>query len=424
MHVRGIRVNRWWHRWAHLSSVAALSLGLSLVTPVTASSQTEDEQIRRAMEQLGTMLGIAELSPEELQEKVESLSHLDFRTSVPIDFMTRDELAEYIRELFDNEYTPAESTSEELALRLFGFLDEDDDLRAIRSRVLNENIAGFYDEREGVKKLFAISERRELGLMNQLVLAHELRHALQDQHVDLADQLEVKSDFDDRRLSVLCLFEGDATLFMERYLLGSVSVELPGLAELLGGGGLGADGGRSTAEMFAGPALSSAPPIVQEQLIAPYLLGRTFVATLVERGGLEAVDRALADPPRSMEQVLYPDKYLARSDDPLPVDVAVSEGERVAFQGTLGELYVRVLLTAELGAERATQAARGWGGDRFAVIERAGNERLVWNTVWDSPDEADEFYGALSAYASAKFIDGYTVDRTTARGVALERRAP
>ena len=34
------------------------------------------------------------------------------------------------------------------------------DLRAVRARVLEENIAGFYDERPGKKRLYAVSEDR------------------------------------------------------------------------------------------------------------------------------------------------------------------------------------------------------------------------------------------------------------------------
>jgi hypothetical protein len=80
------------------------------------------------------------------------------------------------------------------------------DLRDLRARVLEENIAGFYDERPGKKRLYAVSDDRRLSPSNQLILSHELRHALQDQYVDLHAQLpDAVGDFDDRRLAWLSL---------------------------------------------------------------------------------------------------------------------------------------------------------------------------------------------------------------------------
>jgi hypothetical protein len=100
-------------------------------------------------------------------------------------------------------------------LRGFGFLAEGQNLRATREKVLGENVAGFYDERPGVKKLFAISSGQSLNLMNQLVLSHELRHAIQDQQVVIREKLKVQSDYDDRRLAALSLLEGDSSILME-----------------------------------------------------------------------------------------------------------------------------------------------------------------------------------------------------------------
>ena len=94
--------------------------------------------------------------------------------------------------------------------------------------MLEENVAGFYDERPGKRRLYAVSEDRSFSPMNQIVLVHELRHALQDQYQSLDGFLgDDVSDFDDRRLAWTSLLEGDATLVMERFVrlrLGSLGV--------------------------------------------------------------------------------------------------------------------------------------------------------------------------------------------------------
>ena len=61
---------------------------------------------------------------------------------------------------------------------------------SLRARVLEENVAGFYDERPSKRRLYAVSEDRTFSPMNQIVLAHELRHALQDQYQTLDSYLD------------------------------------------------------------------------------------------------------------------------------------------------------------------------------------------------------------------------------------------
>ena len=97
---------------------------------------------------------------------------------------------------------------------------------------------------------------------NQLILSHELRHALQDQYVDVHHALpDSVGDYDDRRLAWLSLLEGDATWVMERFLLR----RLPG----------GEEAEESLGSLtLPTPAVPGAPPVVRDQLVLPYLVGR------------------------------------------------------------------------------------------------------------------------------------------------------
>jgi len=368
------------------------------VAGAVSSEQMDEAQMAAALDQLGQLLGLAPVEPAELSRKVEEIGELRFRHTVPIDFMSREELKQYIRELFDEEYPVEFAEREERALRGFGFLEDGQDLRTIREKVLNENIAGFYDERPGVKKLFAISSGRTLGVMNQLILSHELRHAVQDQHVVIREKLIVDSDYDDRRLAALCLFEGDASVLMEQYLMSGVTENMPEMANLfqvLDQGLSGAD----IAEMLGvGPALKTAPPIVQEQLIAPYVQGRALAMAAYKKGGFALLNELMERPPRSMEQVLHPEKYLGgpgSSDEPVPVKLSETRDAEVDFEGRLGEFLIQVLLRGGPARAQANAAAAGWGGDAFAVLRTSEGFRLVWRSVWDSVEDAREFESAL-----------------------------
>ncbi len=382
----------------------AVLITLYSVAGATTAEQMDEAQMAAALDQLGWLLGLAPVEPVELSLKVEQIGKLRFRQTVPIDFMSREELTQYLRKLFDEEYPTEFAEREERALRGFGFLEDGQDLRTIREKVLNENIAGFYDERPGVKKLFAISSGRSLNVMNQLILSHELRHALQDQHVVIREKLIVDSDYDDRRLAALCLFEGDASVLMEQYLTSGVTENMPEMANLfqiLDQGLSGAD----IAEMLGvGPALKTAPAIVQEQLVAPYMQGRALAMAAYKKGGFALLNELMKRPPRSMEQVLHPEKYLGRPDmpdmldEPVPVQLSETRGAEVDFEGRLGELLIQVLLRGGAASGGANVAAAGWGGDAFAVLRTSEGFRLVWRSVWDSLEDAQEFESALRTH--------------------------
>jgi hypothetical protein len=397
-----------------------------LLSPSFASSaapQMSEAEMSEALDRIGTLLGLPPVSPDELKERVEDVGKLSFQKDVPVNFMSREELARYIRELFDEEYPVDYAEREERMLRGFGFLSEAHDLRATREKVLGENVAGFYDERPGVKKLFAISSGQSLNLMNQLVLSHELRHAIQDQQVVIREKLQVQSDYDDRRLAALCLLEGDASILMEQYLSSGATSNQPEVANLFKIFSQSLTGEEIAAMFAAGPSLRGAPPVVQEQLVAPYFDGRNLAAAIFAKGGFALLNQKLERPPRSMEQVLHPEKYLDRVDEPAEVALAEVGGATPDFEGTLGEFLIRVLLRGGPAGESAAVAAAGWGGDRYAVLDGGGGSyRLIWRSVWDSEKDAREFRDALKVYADSRFAGEDNSLTSSGREVVFDRR--
>jgi hypothetical protein len=340
---------------------------------------------------LGGLLGAGEMTEEKLQAEVAEAGGLPFREHVPVDFLKRGELAAYLQELFDAEYTVEQARADERLLRAFDLLPPDTDLRALRARVLEENVAGFYDERPGKRRLYAVSEDRTFSPMNQVVLAHELRHALQDQYAELAAQLDGDiTDFDDRRLAWTSLLEGDATLVMERFVrrrLGALGVALEG--------GEADPAALGAAGLFDVPG---APPVVRDQLVEPYLAGLAFARAIWSRGGAGAMREAWQHPPDSTEQVLHPDKFFSREK---PRRVARSleapAGSRLVSEGVLGELLLRTLV--EEGGGPATE---GWGGDTWRLWDVRGRTALTWRSEWDSAEDAGEFHAALRARLSRR----------------------
>ena len=334
---------------------------------------------------LATLGGFRDLSGPELQREVAEAGGVAFRSDVPLDYLSRSALSSYLKEVLDSEYPPEKAEADERTLAAFDLLPPRSGLRALRARLLEDNVAGFYDERPGRKRLYAISDQRTLTPANQLVLAHELRHALQDQYTDLHGTVPAGvGDFDDRRMAFVSLLEGDATLVMERFLLR----RLPGLPETMGD--LGAWG-------LPANLMPGVPQVLQDQLVLPYLVGRDFARALFQRGGWPALREAWSRPPRSTEQVLHPEKYFA-AEGARPLDLGTAPaGSRLVNEGVLGELLTRTLLGP--GSEGA---AAGWGGDAFRVHDVGGRTLLVWASAWDSAADQREFAQALRARFAAR----------------------
>lgn len=329
---------------------------------------------------LSSVLGFRDMSGDDLQREVAEIGQTPFRTPVVFDYLDRGQLVAYLKEVIDAEYPRPKADADARTLVAFGLLDPGTDLRQLRIRLLEENVAGFYDDRPGRKRLYAVSADRRLTPTNQMILAHELRHALQDQYVDTHALLDdAIGDFDDRRLAILSLLEGDATFVMERFLLRR------------------APGGDDKAEEIASlslptPPVEGAPPVLRDQLVLPYTVGLAFVTSLWKEGGWSAIQGAWSRPPRSTEQVLHPAKY-RDGEEPRRVLVSYSpRGGRVVNEGVLGEMLSRRLL-----GENGDHSAEGWGGDSFRVWDVSGKTLLVWQAVWDDAASAAGFARAMHA---------------------------
>ncbi|HUG54224.1 MAG TPA: hypothetical protein VMR21_11510 [Vicinamibacteria bacterium] len=364
---------------------------------------------------LGGLLGFKDVSGPELQAEVAEVGGVPFRAPVPLDYLSPADLSRYLKGVLDEEYPPARALADQRMLVAFDLLPAGVDLRAVRARVLEENIAGFYDERPGRKRLYAVSLDRTLTPANQLVLSHELRHAMQDQYADVhAVVPEGVGDYDDRRLAFICLLEGDATLVMERFLM----------RRLLDSPLASAESGDLS---WPVPPVPGVPAVVRDQLVLPYVIGRDFARAVYAKGGWEALKAAWTSPPASTEQVLHPEKFFAR-EAPRPVRVVYEPpGGRLLMEGVLGELLVRTLLAADgdgapaasvMDGQEVERASAGWGGDGFRAWDVGGKTLLVWRTEWDSAEDAREFREAL-----ARRLERTHGPRRSLQGAALFARA-
>lgn len=333
-------------------------------------------------------------SVDALLPRVEALSGLEARAPVKLALRDRAELREYVAARIEEEFPPGELEGVEGAYRALGLLPDTLDLRALLLDLLTEQVLGYYDP--PTKTLYLVAGVPRSAL--EPVLAHELVHALQDQHADL-DALVARERGNDRQTAAQAALEGHATLVMMALLAERQTgrlidpTMLPDLGEQLRPA--------LEAENDQFPVFRSAPRILRETMLFPYVEGASFVQALWRAAGAGRTPAPLDTLlPQSTEQVLHADERFIRTRDE-PTEIVLGEGSvgdaggwRTLYENTLGELELSILLSEHLGAG-AEQAARGWDGDRYRLLEGPGGGRaLVWYTVWDDADAAGRFADA------------------------------
>ena len=324
---------------------------------------------------------------KEIEASVERLRGLSFLQPVAYKEIPRTELPAILRAKLGQQVPDQEFDHTGVALAALGLIPRGTDLKKTYLGLLGEQVGAFYDQHS--RELFTFTGQPLGNSQNQVILAHELTHALEDQHFHLANlPLEAKGN-DDRVLAASALVEGDATLVMNRYMLGTLSA---------------ASIRESLVATVATDVrqLAAAPRFLRETLLFPYLRGQEFCQQLYDQGGWPALARAFEHPPASTSLILHPDRFLAEpSEQPATVELPDVNllGEPPIDDNVLGEFGLRHWLSARLRDDaQATGIAAGWQGDRYLVYGGAQAASYVWETVWRSTGEAVAF-GAAAAQA-------------------------
>ena len=316
--------------------------------------------------------------------RIEQATGLKFKTPPKLEVRTREQVRDFLLKQFDEATPAAQLSGEEKVYKLLGLIPDSMDLRAFFLRVLTEQVVGYYDPK--AKSLYVVegADEQVVGI----TITHELMHALQDQYVSL-DSIQKSGASNDRLAAAQALIEGQAQFEQISIMLGGpdqIDARLPGAWDRV----------REEIRNRQGemPVFATAPMVIQESLLFPYLSGAEFVRRAKEKRG--SVD-PFRDIPRSTEQILHPPRFLdSPPDEPTTVVLPAPRGATKAYENDMGEFGTRLVVFAYLrDPSTAQRAAAGWDGDRFMVVERGTERGIVWAIVWDSAVEAAEFTDAM-----------------------------
>ena len=313
----------------------------------------------------------------EVAREVEAVRGLRFIRPVAPRAVTREELSKLFAQGLDESLPRSESKRVQRAWATIGVIPRGTNLRKAFEEFGATAVAGFYDTVD--KRLVFIGTDSPSPLSRQ-ILAHELTHALDDQHfgIDRLDKLNSQCR-DELALAYLSMVEGSAEVTSGRWA-----------AENLTPGEIG----QALAEQPSGGIPASVPPFFVQLLLFPYPNGTEFVTHLLDEGGAKALNEAFRDPPTSTEQILHPDKY--GDDEPRRIDVPdvgaeLGRGWKDLYFEDVGEGWLHILFDLRIGPEQARDASEGWDGAQYRAWSRGNDTAIVLDTVWDSEKDAEEF---------------------------------
>lgn len=379
---------------------------------------------------------------EQLSRRLELERGLPFKRPVKVEVQRLADFRAYVEQQLDRSLTPELAKAQSTALQALGLLPEQFDMRQALTDMVVSQAGAYYDpETETFYMLMA-----ELSQANlDTIMIHELQHALQDQYFDLKKLQAVQQaePNEDKRSAISFILEGEATYIMLRYQLKEAGQDislLPAATQDLVFKMVQNTSRKSIQQSLAVSAKEQAhsqdlkramestlelPSILLWGLYDPYMKGQYAIHSAYAAGGWDGVATLYHQPPTSTEQLLHPVAPGTPRDEPTDltphaldalVGSELAAPYRRVYANTLGEAGLMAFFDHHLKRPEE-QASSGWDGDTYAVFVREdGQGLLVWQTVWDSERDAQEFRGVIQKGVMQKELIAVPGKKAPSRG--------
>ena len=362
----------------------------ALAQPVSTSFQTAS-----VLEAQADLLAKA----DPVFEAVSRLSGLPIRDSVPIEFKDHDFFENYYESRLRKQYPLTRQAAVEKAYVLLGFLRPGDDLIQIYLDSFLRSVQGAYDP--DTKSLiladWVAPENQEI------TLAHELTHALQDQSFSLNAYFnQDPNETTDSQFAQSSLIEGQAVAVAADYWTeknSSAFIGPSGMIELANP--------EAISRLAQDPTLE--PTADKGTVDFPYVYGSVFFQTCFKRRGASGLNALFKNPPTMTEQILRPDTFLSKrkglgSIEITGLDQSSLGGYSKFWEDSMGEYGLFLVLRQYLDDSKAWKAVDGWRADRLQAYECPRKQPiLVGSVLMEGPKSAELFFNAYRELLARKY---------------------
>lgn len=297
-----------------------------------------------------------EAAVAEISAFVEKERGLPFKNPVKVELVGDEEFNARLLQDFDEEKETIEREGK--LLKALGLLENDVNITETMKSLLAAGVLGFYDPET---KALVVRGRALTPYIKQTI-AHELVHALDDQHFDL-NRKDLEEKKDESMFGLSATAEGNARRIESAY----VNAMSPADKQ-------SRDEEEAAFALAQADVLSALPPILLNMISAPYDVGQPFVTATVAEGGNELLASAFTNPPPTSSQVMHPTKFFDHVA-PVPVPKPKADGKEIDDR-MFGELMTTLTLNDGAPSE-AAKAADGWSGDWYVLWDDGQNGSCV-----------------------------------------------
>jgi hypothetical protein len=337
---------------------------------------------------------------DEILQQVSQITGLPVKQKVPGEVVSREQIRDYIAQRMKDTVTSEQMHAQEAAYIKFGLLPPGFKLEKFLVDLLAEQATAFYDPK--TKKIY-LSDWAPLDVQKPAI-AHELTHALQDQHTSLDTFMENKSMSQDEEAARQAVVEGEGVLAMMDYMLaptGAKAADLPNLAQMV----------QSAAQLENAkfPVFGAAPAYLKEGLLFPYTFGLVYAQAKGKTLGKDLYGALLDHPPNSTHEIIHPDApglpVLELQAPNVPAKARASY--KKLDSNVLGEFDIFILLKQTLSEAAAKAVSPSWRGFRYDVYENAaGQVLLAHRSQWKDAFSAKAFAEAYRRVIAKKAFSG------------------
>src|SRR5260221_5501629 len=147
---------------------------------------------------------------DEVLQEMSQITGMTLVTPLKKTLRSREEIRAYVILQMNEDQDVAQRYADAKSAEAFGLLPKHFDVDSFMVELLTEQIAGLYDPKAHE---FYIADWIPLKSQRE-VMAHELTHALEDQHFQLEPWLKAARPNDDAELAREAVLEGSATTAM------------------------------------------------------------------------------------------------------------------------------------------------------------------------------------------------------------------
>jgi hypothetical protein len=410
-----------WHKFALVAALCFASAPASPAQPAQQQPPAATPQAQPPAQSSDKDKPPTHITPEQAKELFSLVdvllkfssdeTGLPIKSTVKRQITTRAAVEGYMKEKFDEDESAKRLQHGEIVLKKFGLLDHDFALKPFLLALLTEQVEAYYDSKTKTVNMLDWVDIEE----QKPVLAHELTHALQDQHSDLEkwnDQTpdEVSSDAsgdtdhiakDELDTARDAVAEGQATAVMMDYILKPMGKSLVKDPEVMG------FVKQQMSASDSSPVLARAPILLSESLLFPYREGLSFEQDVwMGQGQAAAFAGALDRPPTSSWEIINPLEYEKKHVPAVPllpdIHPLVDKLYKPYDIGQVGQLDLHILAEifgGDAAARDLTPAWDGgiyWAGQRLSAktpAEQASTKSLAlfYLSVWKNAASAQAF---------------------------------